>query len=340
MNTRYIQIIVLIIFSLLLNSCENVEDVIDPPPPPTGNDTNSTWMYTSNSGETWFVYKLYFCDKLFGTSSFNLDPYSSVLAVGNNGMIISSLDGGGDWEVDTIGIMKLDLNDLAPTGINGTGVAVGNQGSILWSDVGGQTWSYITTPTSANLYSVAFDTLSGLGLAVGANEVILLTYDRGLSWSTISSVPSSQVIYKKVAFANSVIAVAVGYREDTGEPLIIRSDNGGQAWTNISAPGLSAAKLNGVSFLDSLNGVAVGTGGKILKTIDGGLNWELKNSGSTDDLYSVVFSTDVCMISGNKVILTSFDSGETWSVNRIDNANGILYCIFCLGPGNYFVSGD
>ena len=330
----------LIVFlALLINGCDVANNPDNKVPPPV-DSKNSTWMYTSDAGESWFVYKLYYCDKLFGVSSFNQDQYSSVIAVGDSGMVIVSLDGGGTWKADTIGIMKLNLNALAWTGESNTGVAVGNQGTILWTNVEGQSWSYMTTPTSSDLFTVAFDSVSGVGFAAGSNETLLISYDRGLSWSIKTSVFTSSVVYKKIAFANTGIAAVVGYNDLTSDPVMIRTSDGGQTWSGVSLPGINSTRLYGISFLDSLRGVAVGSSGVIIKTTNGGLTWTSKSSGVSENLFSVSFSRAVCLVTGDKIILRSVDFGETWSSNIIGNANGSLYSIFKIDSRNYFVAGD
>jgi photosystem II stability/assembly factor-like uncharacterized protein len=48
--------------------------------------------------------------------------------------------------------------------------------------------------------------------------------------------------------------------------------------------------LYGVAFADSLVGCAVGAVGTIIRTTDGGENWEGIASGVTDDLHAIVFA--------------------------------------------------
>ena len=48
--------------------------------------------------------------------------------------------------------------------------------------------------------------------------------------------------------------------------------------------------LNDVYFLDSSTGFAVGYCGTIIKTMNGGEDWEVLNSGVFDDFYGVFFA--------------------------------------------------
>ena len=322
----------------ILCDCEKEENPvsIENPPP---NSENSTLLYTADAGLTWEIYKLYYCDKMFSIASFNRNPYASIIITGSKGTIIRSLDGGGNWEVDTLGIMKLDLNDLASTGANLSGIAVGNQGSILRTNNDGQSWNYAVTPTSSDLYSVKFDTVSGIGVAAGIKETIIRSIDRGQTWSIITSNLTSSVVYRKVAIPGSKKIIIVGYNESTGQPLIVRSENSGVSWSSVTLP-LTDSKLFGVSFLDSLKGIAVGSAGKILKTTNGGISWTLKNTGISNDINSVFCSHEIFIAAGSKVILRSSDRGESWSSNTIENANGSLFGIFRLDVNNFFITGE
>ena len=48
--------------------------------------------------------------------------------------------------------------------------------------------------------------------------------------------------------------------------------------------------LNGVAFVDETNGWAVGGGGAILHTVNGGARWTAQAPGTTQTLYAVAFA--------------------------------------------------
>lgn len=85
-------------------------------------------------------------------------------------------------------------------------------------------------------------------------------------------------------------------------------------WVN---PSPSGNRLNGIFFIDSEYGWAVGSGGTILKTTDGGVEWKDISSWYSSDLYKVQFlNRKVGWIVGgetyNGVVLKTTDGGETW----------------------------
>jgi len=73
-------------------------------------------------------------------------------------------------------------------------------------------------------------------------------------------------------------------------------------------------RLNDVVFANSTRGIAVGHGGGILFTSNGGATWTAATSGTSNDLYSVTMKKSVALACGDGgVILKSTDYGATWS---------------------------
>ena len=73
--------------------------------------------------------------------------------------------------------------------------------------------------------------------------------------------------------------------------------------------------LLAVSFADAIHGIAVGGGGKILKTIDGGAHWTTLTSPVTNYLYGVSYidSTTATIVGTQGKILRTVDGGSTWT---------------------------
>jgi len=84
--------------------------------------------------------------------------------------------------------------------------------------------------------------------------------------------------------------------------------------------------LEDFSFIDANNGFAVGTRGTILRTTDGGNNWDILASGTDDDLYSVSFTDpNTGTVVGNfGAILRTTDAGNHWTIQR-DGMSDVLF---------------
>jgi Secretion system C-terminal sorting domain/Photosynthesis system II assembly factor YCF48 len=114
---------------------------------------------------------------------------------------------------------------------------------------------------------------------------------------------------------------------ETSTLLCFRSTDGGETW-NEQNPGLpleeadNEAQLNNIQQIDSLNAVASGDSGIIVKTSDGGITWERVNLNSTGQVYSVSFSDPMTGIivkawatnpSDSSNIMITHDGGITWT---------------------------
>jgi len=95
-------------------------------------------------------------------------------------------------------------------------------------------------------------------------------------------------------------------------------------------------------FKDAISGTAVGSGGTILRTNDGGTTWVAQSSGITGDLYSVSFSDPMNgTIVGDAaqddflrgVILRTSDGGNTWIQQPI-RATNVLYGVSFIDANN------
>ena len=86
----------------------------------------------------------------------------------------------------------------------------------------------------------------------------------------------------------------------------------------------TTSDLYGVSAVDGDTAWAVGNGGTILKTTDGGASWSPQASGTTDNLVGVsAVDADTAWAVGYTSILKTDDGGSTWTT-QYELANGML----------------
>lgn len=186
---------------------------------------------------------------------------------------------------------------------------VGENGLILVTENGGQTWSVQLIDTKKKLNGVHFIN-STVGWVAGNNGAIARTSSGGVVWIVLQSGYTEN--FNGIHAATHLIAWVVG---DGG--IILKTVNG----VNWSAQDSKVtADLNDVYFYDSLVGWVVGNSGTILKTTDGGANWITLTSGTTQNLNSVFFY-DLNFgfaVGDNGTILRSSDGGLSW-VNQSGN---------------------
>lgn len=162
-------------------------------------------------------------------------------------------------------------------------VAVGNDGVIIRSADGGQSWQAAqAVPRSevANKLNRVRVAADGLAIATGEMGALLISRDFGLNWQRLRE--EEDVAWNDVAILDDGGLLVVG---EFGR--ILRSADQGQNWEEIASP--VAGSLMAVQFRDAQNGVAVGLEGTLLVTRDGGRQWDSVDLGIKDHLFDVLW---------------------------------------------------
>ncbi len=251
-------------------------------------------------------------------------------AVGINGTILRTTDGGTNWFPQLSGITDW-FNSVCFTDAN-TGTVVSATGNILRTTDGGTTWILQTSPVYSNFWSVCF-TDADNGTAVGSEGKIVRTTNGGTTWSLQSS--GTTVWLNRVSFTDPDNGTVVG---DYG--TILRTTNGGINWINQSIATSDA--LWGVSFTDANTGTVVGAGGIILRTTNGGASWVSQTSGIMNFFYGGVSFTDTnngTAVGDNGAIIRTSDGGTTWTIQTYGTTN-ILYGVSFTDADYGTVVGD
>ncbi len=176
-------------------------------------------------------------------------------------------------------------------------VAVGERGTVLWSDNAGQNWQQAQVPVQVALTAVHFAN-ARTGWAVGHLGVIVKTEDGGQTWTLqLDGVQAAQ-------------AVALAARANTDE----RAQRDARRFAD---EGPDKAFFD-VNFSDAQHGFAVGANNLAFATHDGGKTWtpalnRLPNPKSLH-LYGVRFvGGNVFIVGEQGLLLKSTDSGATFA---------------------------
>jgi photosystem II stability/assembly factor-like uncharacterized protein len=249
-----------------------------------------------------------------------------VIAVGVNGTILTSLDGGQRWAAQT-SVTNNNLLDIALSPNGRRAVAVGDYGTVLTSRDGGQHW---TAQISGANNTLAGISLTGIALsadgqyavASGSIGTILISRDGGQHWTAQTSGTYSHLTSTALS-ADGKRAIVVG---DDG--AILTSNDGGQLWTAQT----SGTKKRLTSIALSANGghaVVVGDQGTILTSNDGGQHWAAQTGGSYNNLTGIALSADgqYAVAAGDiGTILTSGDGGRHWTALICNSTEDIRIC--------------
>lgn len=136
--------------------------------------------------------------------------------------------------------------------------------------------------------------------------------------------------FNDVAFSGNKIVWAVGY--DKGDPQKLHySTDGGRSWQEKTIP-TNGFILSALSFPDMQNGWAVGNGGFILRTNDGGESWSILNRVPGSELNEVEFvNKNVGYVSGRTEwgceILRTIDGGKSWQSSYKAPRSGYVFQI-------------
>ncbi|GBD88475.1 Ycf48-like protein precursor [bacterium BMS3Abin03] len=227
-------------------------------------------------------------------------------AVGMNGAIIITTDGGKNWldrsfPTNTY-LIRLDS-------YNGQVVIIsGNDGIILRSSDGGENWEEIESGVTTRLFTVQMmnDTV---GWIVGFNGTLLKTIDSGISWQKVTIQGYSELDYLSLEFFDN----STGYILcNNGQ--ILKTNDGGEKW-ELQITG-DTGGLHAIKTFSTERAVTGGSSGKMYYTTNGGDSWIQATTSLPSNVNSIAFADDTLGYAigtiDNLTHITT-DGGITWN---------------------------
>ena len=204
-------------------------------------------------------------------------------AAGTSGTVLHTSDRGDTWLRQTTNSND-ELKDVFFTA-DSIGWAVGANGVILHTSDGGKIWRLLR-PTSFTLEGVSFADTSN-GWAVGSGGLILGTHNGGKAWFIVQPAIGAPGALKAVWRRSLVLAYAAGDQGAT--PRTVPPPPDSIHWELRNAGG--ANQLESVCFPSDSTGFVVGYNGvgAVLRSDDGGKNWQSQTSNSQSRLNDVYF---------------------------------------------------
>ena len=281
------------------------------------------------SVDTWNQQNVQTNTRLLGVHFINADRG---WAVGNNGLLVTTTNGGATWSTGSVGINTV-MRDVHFVDSN-HGWAVGNAGALRTTTDGGTTWTATPSGTTELLFDIYFVD-ANTGWAVGDNGTVIHTTDGGATWSANSNSGGTTSDLRGVHFSGpGSPGWAVGQ-----DGTIINTPGPGGSWTTqISS---TTATLNDVYFIDADRGWVVGAGGTILVTINRGTDWNTLDSNTTTPLNDVYFvdSDQGWVVGTGGTILATNNGGVTWSSQSTPTTRS-LFAIHFAGPNDGWAVGN
>ena len=157
-------------------------------------------------------------------------------------------------------------------------VAVGERGYVFVSDDNAASWRHIPSGSEATLTAVDFAD-ARIGLAVGHDPLILRSDDGGLSWKKAFSAPDQLRPLLDVAFVSPTRAFAIG-----AYGAFFESTDAGLTW--IERQIFEGDRhLNSLARLPDGTLLIAGEAGTLLRSLDGGAQWEALRSPYTGSYF-------------------------------------------------------
>ncbi len=266
----------------------------------------------SNAQISWdIIYNNYLDESFFDLSYIN---EQNAWAVGSNGHILHSDNGGIDWDIqfqnsDAWFYGCFFLND--------------QQGWVVgWNEVyytydGGQTWYSQNLPNPLGLgANEAFFINQDTGWIVGDYQTIYVTYNGGEEWLVQNHyVLANHKCFQDVYFYDALHGMAVGGGLTSSLSIVMKTDDGGVNWEEISIPGNS--DLVNVFYTEDGYWWISDEDSKLYKSNDCGMNWEIISIeyGYLQKLHFFNNDTAILLDNSGKICITN-DAWNTWDVTN------------------------
>ncbi len=237
-------------------------------------------MKTTNGGSQWTGQSIASTSTVYDIEFINEN--TALLCTGD-GKIFKTTDGGSNWIQKYSGgftLLNIQIYNTATAyAVGGPAIGVGR---LLKSNDGGDTWNSITLTSVNQIKAVHFFT-SSYGIIGTVDGLVRKTLNGGTNWNNTYN-NSTGTIFKFFYLTNNL-----GYAS-VANGTVIKTNAGDTLWTQQIISGLpSSTSMYSLHFTGSSVGWVVCEGGYIANTQNGGVNWTLQTSGTTEHLYDITF---------------------------------------------------
>lgn len=299
-----------------------------------------TILKTKNSGDTWAYTS-------FGTGTiykgYILNASTIFIGCSTKDFKLSkSTDFGQTWTAAVPTTMTSSIYSItfidSVTGFYGAG-----DDNIYKTTDGGATWTNKTSITGASINVTDIEFVSKTeGYAVDAKGNVYKTTNAGDSW-TITKIPFQKFSALSSNSGSTFISGLAG--------TVLKSDDAGANWTP-KYTSTTQQPIRQVTFVDANTGYASGgstTGadslGFILKTTNGGTNWEVMSNTFKAQVYgfAITSPSNWCAVGSGNSIFRSTDAGANWTkiaspVTGVTNM--VFYSVAFGGKDTGYAAGN
>jgi photosystem II stability/assembly factor-like uncharacterized protein len=246
--------------------------------------------------------------------------------------------------------------------------ASGTKGTIIKTTNGGKSWQNLPIKGFEDKDFrdiVAFDEKRAFVINAGSPAYILKTTDGGNNWQIVYQDTSKNAFLNDIGFFGEKIGFVFGDPDNEANFTLLKSEDGGNTWTNIGK-NLPKAQKNEAGFAASgtimrfrePSHIWIGTGGgekaRILLSTDLGNTWQsvevpILSGKASQGIFSVVFQDlkNGVAVGGDytqpnfseKTAIYTSDGGKSWKIAKIP-PKGYRSCVSYIRKKTYIAVGS
>jgi len=264
-----------------------------------GNFSEAQWYQVYSHSIAQSCYAMKFYDSKTGY-------HSGVLYNGSTLNIYKTTDGGLNWTSQNSGYTAqrfMAIHILHPD----TVYICGNYGKILRTYNGGMNWMTVYSDTNVQLWAMKFVN-SNTGFTAGSFGTILKTTNKGDNWFALPSGLNNAL--EGMHFINENTGFVCG------SLAVLKTTNAGVSWINLNAPFVSGEINTDIFFMNESTGWFSTNSGRIVKTTNGGLNWNIVLQESA--VWRLSFTNALtgygCRSDGS--VVKTINGGDNWYIQN------------------------